>query len=434
MKYILIKKYDNIDENIIDLNNSFKDTKFYFDYCFPFFGTIITKIIYLSVNIFSINYENLSGSALGSFIEEKIKKFIIFDKFLKEKVNLRYVWNLENCNNNIKKKSDKINYENFEKIEYDENISNIILDSSFYYIIPGSQINKSLDSAILMKEINNKFRLITFQITNNKENKIKEKENYIKYSFTAKEKFEKIYNINITNVYFYFILSEEFTSEKTITTLNEKKIPFLFFSFKKGELKKDEKCISSITNLCDVKAEIEKENDKENDCLIEKNYHIFKLECFLQKKRREGIIITMNMFENGRKTIFTKDKGFKLKKIERNQIINHLKKYYLINENFTIKYVFKIKLSEVFELSKNEDLFGILLHQNEIYIHYKNNTICLNDKKIIFDYELNEKIINLENNIKKERKSISMKSNLNLSNIKNEDEIYIFKIYKLINI
>jgi hypothetical protein len=139
----------------------------------------------------------------------------------------------------------------------------------------------------------------------------------------------------------------------------------------------------------------------------------------------------MNMFENGRKTIFTKDKGFKLKKIERNQIINHLKKYYLINENFTIKYVFKIKLSEVFELSKNEDLFGILLHQNEIYIHYKNNTICLNDKKIIFDYELNEKIIKLEN--KKER-SITMKSNLNLLNIKNENEIYIFKIYKLINI
>jgi hypothetical protein len=282
-----------------------------------------------------------------------------------------------------------------------------------------------------MKEINNKFRLITFQITNNKENKIKEKENYIKYSFTAKEKFEKIYNINITNVYFYFILSEEFTSEKTITTLNEKKIPFLFFSFKKGELKKYEKCISSITNLYDIKAEIEKENDKENDCLIEKNYHIFKLECFLQKKRREGIIITMNMFENGRKTIFTKDKGFKLKKIERNQIINHLKKYYLINENFTIKYVFKIKLSELFELSKYEDLFGILLHNNEIFIRYKILTISLNNKKIIFENELNEKIIKLEN--KKER-SITMKSNLNLLNIKNENEIYIFKIYKLINI
>ena len=37
----------------------------------------------------------------------------------------------------------------------------------------------------------------------------------------------------------------------------------------------------------------------------------------------------------------------------------------------------------------------------------------------------------LEN--KKER-SITMKSNLNLLNIKNENEIYIFKIYKLINI
>ena len=128
---------------------------------------------------------------------------------------------------------------------------------------------------------------------------------------------------------------------------------------------------------------------------------------------------------------FTKDKGFKLKKIERNQIINHLKKYYLINENFTIKYVFKIKLSELFELSKYEDLFGILLHNNEIFIRYKILTISLNNKKIIFENELNEKIIKLEN--KKER-SITMKSNLNLLNIKNENEIYIFKIYKLINI
>ena len=326
MKYIKIKikkeKNEN-EQNIIDLSKQFKDTKFLFDYCFPFFGIIISKIIYMNENYFSINYKNLSGSAIGSFLEQKFKRCIIYENCLKAQINLRYVWNfsvLKECD----KPLEQIDYTNFEKIEYDENIKNINLSSLLYYIVPGSQTNESLDSALLIPVSDDKtFILMTFQIKS-KDYKIKEKEIYIKSSFTTKEKFENLYKIKITKVYFYFILSKEFKTNAIINDLEDKKIKYLFFSFQNKTLLKGNKEIS-VYELIDKDSEIIQNLDIEDENFEIKKNSIEKIESFLQKKRYKGDIITRNIFENARLLVFKRDKGLSLSNEERNNIIEKLK-------------------------------------------------------------------------------------------------------------
>ena len=236
MKYIKIKikksKDDEEEENIIDLNNQFNNKKFYLDYCFPFIRLILSKIIYMSDNNYSINFKSLSGSAIGSFIEQKFKRSIVFEKCFSDKIELRYVWNFSILKEYDNKFIDQIDYNNFKEIVYDENIKNLNLSKEIYYIVPGSQINKSLDAAILIPNLEGEyFSLITLQLTKSKDYKIKEKEEYEVASFIAKDKFERLYKIKIKNVYFYFVLSNEFKTEPTIKDLIKKKISIYYHQF-----------------------------------------------------------------------------------------------------------------------------------------------------------------------------------------------------------
>ena len=181
VKYIKIKKVigiNNIKEevNIIDLNNQFKDTEFYFEYCFPFFGTIISKLIYMNEKYHWINFENLSGSAKDSFIKQKFRRNIVHDKIFSEAFNIRYVWDFYSPIKKITKDINQIDYENYEKISYDENKQNLFLSFSNYYIIPGNQTNKNIDSALLIYDFSyKKYILITFQIKQGEALKIKKK-------------------------------------------------------------------------------------------------------------------------------------------------------------------------------------------------------------------------------------------------------------------
>ena len=199
VKYIKIKKVidkNNIKdgENIINLNKQFNDTEFYFEYCFPFFESIISKIIYMNEGFHWINFEKLSGSAKGSFIEQKIKRNIIYEKIFSETVQLRYVWDFYSPIKEISKTINQIDYENFEKIDYDENRENFLLPFSHYYIVPGSQKNWNIDSALLISDNNSndrKYILITFQIKQGVDLGIKKKYIFINSYFTAKNKLEK---------------------------------------------------------------------------------------------------------------------------------------------------------------------------------------------------------------------------------------------------
>ena len=450
IKYIKIKIYnktneteDNYIQNIIDLNNQFKDTEFYFEYCFPFFGLILSKIIYMNENYYSINYDNLSGSAQGSYIEQKIKRTFIYEKYFFENIKLRYVWNFTSLNNDISKNINQIDYENFEKIKYDENEKNLNLPFSVCYIVPGSQNNKNIDSALLIPNLNDKiFKLVTFQIKHGKDLEIRSKKEYIKYSFLTKKKFEMLYNIQISNVYFYFILTNEFKNDNNIKNLKDKNISYLLFSLREHILFIKENKKLSLNDLINTNAEIlEIENNNEEERLNNKIELIKKFEIFLKKKRFNGIKITRNIYENGRKIIFNKDKGLRLSNTQRQNIINLLKTEFKIKYDFTIKYVFNIKINEVFNLTSNLDLFGVFYYKNNIYIIYKIFIIqideIINNKNLHINKNINNEYnyVNVYNYMKiinENEKNIRFQfpdKCIKIDEIKNENYIYIFKIY-----
>jgi len=203
MKYIKIKIKDDQENNIIDLNDQFEGKQFFFEYCFPFFGLVLDKIIYMNENFYLFNYTNFTGSAFGSFIEEKVKRAIVYDYCLESEIGIRYVWKFIKLNAN-ENMINKIDYITYKEIEYDEKAKNSRLNYMPYYIVPGCQVNKSLDSAILIPELTKKaFNLITIQVTKDRESKLKSKQEYINASFVAKKKFEDLYNIVISKVFFF---------------------------------------------------------------------------------------------------------------------------------------------------------------------------------------------------------------------------------------
>ena len=448
MKYIKFRIYNeknekdckNLSNNIIDLNNQFKDTEFYFQFCFPFFGLVLSKLIYLNNDIYSINYEKLSGSAKDSFIEQKIKRAIVIDKCFYEVIQLRYVWNFTCLNKDIPKDINEYDYENYKRINYDEKKENINIPYFSYYIVPGSQTNKNIDSALLIPDnfLNEfkTFKLILFKIKQVDNYKIKSKEEYINSSFIAKKKFEELYSIKISNIYFYFILPKEYKSEDNIIKdLENNNISYLFFSivdhyfYKKAQ----EKSIL-LNNLINPNSEIFEIDDNNEEENFDKKIKIIdKLESCLKVKNFLGFKITRNSYENGRKIFFKKDKGLRLSNKQRENIINLFKNEFGIKYDFTIKYIFVIRRSEYSNFINNDDLFGIFYYQSYYYLLYKIfivpiDNIRKNTKK---NQDTNNvyKFIKTLVNEKRKMRFIFQNESIKLEDVNNENYIYIFKIY-----
>ena len=445
IKYIKVKIYEkdnnNKANNIINLNNKFMDTEFYFQFCFPFFDIILSKLIYMNDNIYSINYSQLTGSAKGSFLEQKIKRAIIMEDCFYQKINLRYVWNFNSSINEIPKNINEYDYINYNKIDFDENKKKIDLSNFTYYIIPYSQTNRNIDSALLIpEEINNekkKFKLVLFQIKQGNDIKIKTKKEYINSSFLTKRKFEELYNIEISNIYFYFVLPKEFkTNENIFNNLKNDNISYLFFSISEHYFYENDK-IMLLKNLINPYSEIfEIDDNYEEENLINKLKIINKLEGCLKMKRFFGSKITRNSYENGRKIFYKKDKGLRMTNIQRKSIINLLKKNFAIEYNFTIKYIFFAKIEEYLSLISHEDLFGIFFYKSNYYIMHKiyifsidavlgknKNNININN---VYEFinKLNEK----------DKRSLRFKlpdESIPLEQINNERYIYAFKIYPI---
>ena len=392
----------------------------------------------MNENIYSIDYTNITGSGIGSLIEEKLKKAIVYDKCLESKINIRYVWKFIKLKNN-ETPINKIDYITYKAIEYDDKKTSLRIEFIPYYIVPGCQINDSLDSAILIPDlINNNFNLITIQATKNKVSNLKKKQEYINASFQTKKKFEELYGIVISNVYFFFILTKEFNAEGTITKLKEEKIEYLFFSFVDKSIydKNNEKI--NLQTLINKKAIIMENEEKEDENFEKKAKSIIIIENYLKRKRQiENKIISRNIYENARLMYFKKDKGLRLTNIERNTIIQKLKGLSLFeNTQITIKYVFKIKIFEINKLFDYNNLLGIFVYKKKNYVYYKN---------IIFELDDNEKQINTffdsylfvevakkeERSYQKSERFNYAKKSLTLKDIENEKDIFVFKIYDL---
>ena len=271
-----------------------------------------------------------------------------------------------------------------------------------YYIVPGSQTNINIDSALLIPDLvtikEKKFKIIFFQIKQGNI-EIKNKKEYICSSFIAKKKFEELYNIKISRVFFYFILCKEFKNDKAINDLIVKKISFLFFSYIDGYLyQTDNFKVQKILDLINPNSEIFQIEDKNEELnLLNKFNLINKLESSLINKSLLGKKITRNSFENGRKIFFKNDQGIRVKNEQREHIINFIKENFNMKNDFTLKYVFYVEKEEVSRLNNYEDLFGIYYFDNKYFIIHQSLIIeldCINIKD-----QSNE--LNINNNVNK---------------------------------
>ena len=164
---IYLAENDNVKkENIIHLNNDLKDCHFILEYSYEFVEIAFSKILYLIPSSTLIDMKDLTGSGIGPLLENKIKRNLEKNGFI-----IKYFWNFTSKLDTINKnENDYIyDYNTYKKIKflYDNEIEgNIEMDyNKSYYIVPGSQTNRSLDSVILQPSKDNSFDLIFFQIT-----------------------------------------------------------------------------------------------------------------------------------------------------------------------------------------------------------------------------------------------------------------------------
>ena len=165
------------DNNIIYFDEQLKEQKFKLEYSYEFIEIAFSKIIDMISPSTLIDMKDLSGSAIGSLLENKIKRNLENEGFI-----IRYLWNFSSEKVGKKEKRYIYDYNSYKKIElnYDDIDNNPIKDKNkYYYILPVSQINKSLDAVILQPYDINLFNMISLQITKFKKS-IKSKKDYIK--------------------------------------------------------------------------------------------------------------------------------------------------------------------------------------------------------------------------------------------------------------
>ena len=339
-KYLKIYIADSStkNNNIITLNKELENKKFILDYTYDFVEIAFSKIVDMISYVTLIDMNDLSGSGFGSFLENKIKK-----KLENENVfEIRYFWNFTSITKNDKKDiKDKYTYDynNFKKIkiEYDDIKKLKIKDyNKYYYIIPGSETNRSLDSVILKPYNEKTFDMICIQATKFKY-KIKKKEEYISDCFIAKSKFESNYEISINNVYFYFLLCDEFQNQGFTINLESLGIEYFYYSIK-DEIFKKEGDIIFIKNLNKERAKIEQEISENENLLFKSKLGLFNIMThFLQRKRRreKNFKITRNYFEKARKYLFSKTPKIKLDSFNKKEMEKLLKKI----QNFLLNYL-----------------------------------------------------------------------------------------------
>ncbi len=434
---IFIEGINSSNENdIITLDELLNGKKFFLDFSYDFVETAFSKILYFIPATCSININELSGSAIGSFVESKIKKYIENKNY-----EIRYFWNFTSQS---KSKEDNINkkilydYKNYKEIKFDDIIPNKITEfDRYYYIVPGSQTNRSLDAIILKPNISKTFDIVSLQITKRKP-KLKTKQKYIDDTFLAKTKIESNYQIVIENVYFYFILVDDYPDKETVKNLELENIAYLFYSIKNEQFLKNGYNFelediyreeAKINNICE---------DNEYKNFNSKNNLIQYMENFLNKKRYadKKLKISENIFNAARKHLFKLTPNIYLNKEIKDFMTSIVKKNREIfsSSHFTFQFVYNISYSEYYLLKEEKNLIGILVEpikveekDDKIY-HFLYMGKFHNMTKSLSNSTL-EKLVNN----KKLGRITKTKECYTINEIPNSlcEQIFVFKIYEI---
>ena len=437
MKYIIVESEDNI--NNISFNDSIIEKKFSINYSFPFIEYVLNNIIEEYNSNTKINIKDLSGSAFGNALELKIRNHL---SEFKEKIDIRKVWVLNLLSEKVKKsKVKEIENKTLNSYRY-LNLEDIchlkpLKDFNYFYFHPESIDNYLFDSILIINHRDNNFSLIAFQITKYKnQDEIKSKQQYKNYIINnVKIKFEQLYNINIINIYFWFILSNEYIEKNnTCIDLNYQKIKYIFYSI-------DQKCffeernINKINNLlffekkeAKLYSKVYNDYDIESDIKIEP-FLISKFEDKLYNLSEEKETIN---YEKIRKLFFRNNFGLKIEKNLKNSIIDIIKTINKNNQSFYLLFLFSFPFID-FHKYKNlkDELIFILKCDNVIYFYYKDNFYEIDyqnkkikpSKKSLLDIE---DTINLKYEINYEEEEIDIAL---MKDLKESHIIYLYKIY-----
>ena len=397
VKYIKIFVLDNeteieIKKKFFRLNKDLVNKKFRLEFSFPFIKFTISRLIFEIGNNCIFDNSDISPSGFGSLLEKQIRKAIIIDKIL-ETFYLRNVWSFNTTSNEKEKTKTKIDFFNFENLNFDDKNKNPLKEFyANYYIIPHSSNNKLLDSIILIPiGLNNKkdkkFKLVSLQITINKNN-IYNLDEYHNETCKAANLIKNIYDIIIEDKYFVFVLSKDYNNSETQKILIKLEIPFIFFSSIENcfYLNKNTK-INSVVQFFDEKYKIQTIKDKQREeSIFKKKMKFNKMSLLLEDYKREKKI-SKNFFIFLKNVMFNNEKELILPKNEKRNIIESIQKHeWYKNKKITIEYLFRAHFLRNEELSFYEELLGLVFYKNAMFLI--NNKL---DSKIIMHKDFNPK-------------------------------------------
>ena len=308
------------------------------------------------------------------------------NKELKEEENLDEKYDnaeIKKEGNNIIEDNEKIelkiDFFNLKELTYDDKISNPLINYNWkYYIVSHKLNNRFLDCIILSpysdnNEIDKIFNLLAFQITPKKCN-INSLKEYNEETELAADVLENIYNIQIKDKFFSFVLSVEFENSKTQDDLIKFGIPFVFYSaIDDCFLSNNKKIIGNIQQFFNNEFNIS--NNQNNKKLFTYRKYSFKnMEKLLEKKRKreKEFKITKKVFNFAREKLLEEKGELVLTKEIRADIIKIIQSSnFFKNKKIIIQFAFRIKFSDFFNLfldKKNTDLLGICFYETKLFI------------------------------------------------------------------
>jgi len=437
-KYINIQFENEKVEILFDEN--LKSKKFKLRYSFPLVEKVIDKMIEEYDTEDKININNLSGSSYGNALERKIRENL---NNFKHSIEVRKVWSLNKISARVKKEIIKeINKEKkYHKISRYNDLEDIVgikeLKGKYFYFKPENQNNKLFDSIFLINMVD-QFYMISIQIIKDKEKrKVKTKKEYSEFlERNIKEKFNEMYGINISKIFFWYILGNEIRqNEKLCKYLDLFKIKYAFYSisnkcfYKERNNKKIDNLEDFQTNESKIYPNDEEIND-DNVFKIKPTPEIFsKFENILYNEHEMNNNV---IFENIREQHFYGNYGPKIRDELRKNIIKKIKDYVPFKNDFKLLFLFSFPFYYIKEFKKfkeNNELIYLLKVEDKIYILFLDQCFEINIKNNSLEYCNKPKIDVFEMNDENYNKNVfdlRLMKELRINPL-----IFLYKIYYL---
>ena len=441
-KYINIITEENEQIDII-FDEKLRKKKFKLRYSFPLLEDIIEKML-KGFNDDKLDISSLSGSAFGNAMEIKIRENL---NLFNEKIDFRAVWALNPISQNVKReklneiKRNKNSSKRYQNLEDITQIKDIIYSNyNYFYFKPENQDNKYFDSLFIIKK-DKEFSIVAFQITKNRLKKnVQSKETYSEFLIKkVKSKFEDLYKISISRIFFWYILDPETKDNESLCKiLNDRNIMYAFYSIKKKcfYVKRDDIMIKTVNYFNNAKSMIYQLNGISN---IKNNYYeIYNydtsppmIKIFEQTLFDDYIKDNNIYFEMTRYLFFRDNFGPKINDNLKKNLINTLKNYLTYSNEFEVMFLFASDLRYLidFQSLNLKDLIYLLKIKDKIYFLFEKQFFeIVNEQSLIKCNNPQIDLINIAKSTKYHTEEFDFSL---IDDIYKNRIIYLYKIYYL---